>query len=107
MINRLKATLHSPNFLLRATHFAFGKVIFASPDWLRKRMFVGNAYQCPICQTNLRQFITLYRDHIHWCPICFSLQRHRMVWLFMHGEQVRMQQIPRRLWETIFFCVKP
>jgi SAM-dependent methyltransferase len=53
------------------------------PRALRARLFAGNRHACPICGARLRVFLRLNRPTFRWCPVCRSLQRHRLVWLLM------------------------
>ncbi len=94
---RWVAALHSPDFFQRLTHFLFGFVFFRLPKSVRAGLFRGTAYQCPICQTQLRRFMPLYRQNMHWCPVCKSLQRHRLVWLFLQSDAIDIERLPRNL----------
>ena len=94
---RLIAALHSPVFFQRLLHFAFGAIFFRLPKSLRANLFHGTAHECPICQTQLRQFLPLYRPSMHWCPVCRSLQRHRLVWLFLQSDAIQIEHVQRRL----------
>ncbi len=94
---RLIAALHSPAFLQRVTHFVFGKFFFALPVVVRLWLFRGTAYKCPICENKLRRFFPLYRASMHWCPVCLSLQRHRLVWLLFESEHIQIQTVPRKV----------
>jgi len=52
---------------------------------VRKRRYVGSSRFCPVCESALREFIP-FGDRLRpnrRCPVCGSLERHRLVWLFM------------------------
>lgn len=83
---RIINTLQSPNRLQRITHFLYSKALFALPESLRIQIFKGDQKYCPVCQNHLSSFLILHRPYHLWCPICRSLQRHRLVWLFFQQE---------------------
>lgn len=49
-------------------------------------VFRGRKYHCPVCEGNFRQFLpygyNTIRAHV-LCPGCLSLERHRLIWLFL------------------------
>jgi SAM-dependent methyltransferase len=51
-------------------------------------LFFGNARFCPICQSNLRSFLPYgYPRRLDVrCPICDSVERHRLIWLFFQKK---------------------
>ena len=54
--------------------------------------YKGNKKQCPLCERNLRKFISLKNGET-LCPFCGSLPRHRRLWtliepLLISGSQV-------------------
>ena len=97
MKDKLIAALHSPDFLQRVWHFALGTLLFHLPTPVRAKLFQGTTFRCPICNSGLRSFPAIYREHMRWCPVCFSLQRHRLVWLFLHSPYVQIRSQPRRM----------
>jgi hypothetical protein len=55
---------------------------------VRKRRYLGTSRFCPVCESRLREFF-LFGDKLKSgkrCPVCGSLERHRLVWLFMHQK---------------------
>lgn len=95
MLAQVKTALHSPDGLQRLAHFLFGEIFFRLPAALRKRLFAGSEQYCTVCESPLRRFLVLNRPYFHWCPVCRSLQRHRLVWLFF--KQMRLGQSPQRM----------
>jgi SAM-dependent methyltransferase len=49
----------------------------------------GNKVECPICQGRFRKFLPYghnqFRDNV-LCPKCFSLERHRLLWLYLKNR---------------------
>ncbi len=49
----------------------------------------GNAVECPICQHTYRKFLPYGRINPRpnaLCPSCLSLERHRLLWLFLREK---------------------
>lgn len=74
LLNKLPRPL-----LIKLSH-VFGKV---APILYR-----GNAVECPICKHSFRKFLpygskVAYRKNA-LCPSCLSLERHRLLWLFLN-----------------------
>ncbi len=82
MLNKLRTTIASPGSAGRVAQYLFGEILQHTPTSFRSRLYAGDNFFCPICEHTLKKFLTLYRPYHAWCPICWSLQRHRMVWLF-------------------------
>lgn len=69
---------HVPRPLLIRFSYAFNKI---SPVLMK-----GNNVECPICEKNFRSFLpygTVKRRDNVLCPGCLSLERHRLLWLFL------------------------
>ncbi|MFY0654219.1 MAG: methyltransferase domain-containing protein [Cyclobacteriaceae bacterium] len=47
--------------------------------------YVGNKVQCPVCEKSFRKFLPYGRKAREnaLCPSCLSLERHRLMWLFL------------------------
>jgi SAM-dependent methyltransferase len=48
--------------------------------------YMGKAVECPICQKQYRSFLPYGRINPRpnaLCPSCLSLERHRLIWLYM------------------------
>ena len=51
-----------------------------------KFLYRGNKVECPLCHTRLKKFLPygrIPRDNA-LCPVCLSLERHRLLYLFMN-----------------------
>lgn len=49
----------------------------------------GDAVQCPICEKSYRQFLPYGRINPRpnaLCPNCLSLERHRLIWLYLKEQ---------------------
>ena len=51
---------------------------------------------CPICISDLDQFVPFGRPQRPnaQCPKCYSLERHRLLWLFMSHHKILLQNDP-------------
>ncbi len=47
--------------------------------------YKGNKYECPVCEGHFRKFLPYGTTGIdnRLCPGCLSLERHRLIWLFL------------------------
>jgi len=97
MLTRAKVSLQATDAPRRLSHFILAKVLFAMPGAVRKSIFAGEKYYCPICGTNLSRFLVLHRPYHRWCPVCRSLQRHRLLWTFLTRTSILDEQQPQRL----------
>jgi SAM-dependent methyltransferase len=51
--------------------------------------YVGNKVECPICNSHYRQFLPYGRIKPRpnaLCPNCLSLERHRLIWLYLREK---------------------
>lgn len=63
-------------------------------------LYVGRGRRCPICGSQYRKFmpygyVTSREDAL--CPRCLSLERHRMIWLWITGCTTLLQEHPHLL----------
>jgi hypothetical protein len=86
LLLRIRLALASPNRLQRLADFVFSQTLRRLPAAWRKVMFAGREYYCNICESRLRAFLKLHRPYNLWCPVCWSLQRHRLVWIFFQNH---------------------
>jgi SAM-dependent methyltransferase len=48
--------------------------------------YIGNKVECPVCVGRFRKFMPYGRDPVRenvLCPNCLSLERHRLLWLYL------------------------
>ena len=57
------------------------RVLLALPVSVKRVLFHGRHY-CPICESHIRGFEDFGYDRNQFCPVCSSMQRHRLAWLF-------------------------
>lgn len=94
MIARIKAAINSPDRWTRLAHFFYAGILFRLPISLRKNLYAGDRFFCPICESSLDTFLALHRPYHLWCPVCRSLQRPRMGWLFLNSPAVEITRQP-------------
>jgi Methyltransferase domain len=97
MVDRIWVALTSPAWLRRGIDFILAAILWQIPPAIRRIIFAGTAHACPLCQNKLRSFVTLNRPSFHWCPVCRSLPRHRLVWLFFQQRVIARHTIQRLL----------
>jgi SAM-dependent methyltransferase len=62
---------------------------FRAEPFLRKLISVfysGNKYECPVCGFHARKFIPVHDGESHLCPRCGSIERKRLLWLYISEE---------------------
>ncbi len=57
------------------------RVLLALPLQIKRTLFHGEHY-CPICESHVRGFAEFGDKKGAWCPVCASMGRHRLCWLF-------------------------
>ncbi len=66
---------------------------------LKRMVHLGTENYCPICETSLRQFQpwgVVPRPNAR-CPLCGSLERHRMIWLYLTQETDLFSSEPKKM----------
>ncbi len=60
--------------------FVFSKLISV--------FYIGNNVECPICGSKFRKFLPWGNkgDENRLCPNCLSLERHRLIWLYLNNK---------------------
>ncbi len=86
--NRLKAAYRSGNLFSRLFSFLKAKALFTLPRGWRARLFSGDEYYCPVCDSHLNEFPPLFRPYHRWCPVCKSLARHRFFWIYFQQAKL-------------------
>ncbi|MFI3269737.1 MAG: methyltransferase domain-containing protein [Rikenellaceae bacterium] len=63
-------------------------------------LYLGKGHRCPICGCERRKFIpygyNVQRDNA-LCPNCLSLERHRLLWLYLTRETTLFDELPTLL----------
>lgn len=72
---------HIPRkYLQRFT--GIGRVVFSI-------VYAGNSVECPVCKKQFRKFLPYGRIEPRenaLCPNCLSLERHRLIWLYLDRQ---------------------
>lgn len=97
MYARIRAALATPNRSKKLFDFFYANLLFSLPSDFRRKVYSGQAYYCPICDSHLRTFLHLHRPYHRYCPVCRSLQRFRLVWLFFNSHFVQIGDRPARM----------
>jgi len=72
-------------------------------EYFKKRIFYGNEKFCPVCDSKIKKFYTYYfppnikigpRPNA-WCPICGSIERERLLWLYFK-ERTNLFKSPKK-----------
>ena len=50
--------------------------------------YLGNNVKCPVCESSFRKFLPFGNkgEDNRLCPKCLSLERHRLLWLYLKNE---------------------
>jgi hypothetical protein len=96
MLTRARVALGSPDSARRAIDFVIATLLFRVSPGIRRRLFSGTRHECPICGARLARFVVLHRPFFRWCPVCRSLQRHRLIWLLLQ-RRVLANHSPERV----------
>lgn len=71
--------------------------IFTHALTLRKIIFFGNRFYCPVCESRVRKFYGVGSRLNAWCSVCNAAERHRLVWLFLQRKTNIFEQVPKRV----------
>ncbi len=52
----------------------------------RKHWYAGTKHECPICRSSFDILKPMGSRASARCPVCDSLERHRLIWLFCHRK---------------------
>ena len=59
-------------------------------SWIFAAFYKGKKHHCPICGGNFRKFLpygyTETSADNRLCPSCLSLERHRLIWLYLQNK---------------------
>jgi SAM-dependent methyltransferase len=73
--------IHLPKYRKALMSRAKMRVLLALPLSIKRALFYGQHY-CPVCESHIQGFEDFGYDKNTWCPVCASMQRHRLIWLF-------------------------
>ena len=68
----------------------------------------GRGVECPLCGSHYRRFLPYGYVHSRanaLCPHCLSLERHRLLWLYLTRETDLLQSHPRTLHIAPEVCI--
>ncbi|MFA1770064.1 class I SAM-dependent methyltransferase [Rufibacter glacialis] len=71
------------------TRLSLRKFFWLSRSWL----YLGTNVYCPLCERSFRTFLPFGKERRSQalCPRCHTLERHRLLWLYLQ-EQVHLQE---------------
>jgi len=58
-------------------------------NFFSKLYYIGNKVECPVCEGKFRKFLPYGYVNVRseaLCPGCLSLERHRLMWLFLKNK---------------------
>jgi SAM-dependent methyltransferase len=73
------------------------RVLLALPLSIKRALFHSEAHYCPVCESRIRGFEDFGYDENAWCPVCASMRRHRLVWLFFLRNTKLFDRNPKRM----------
>jgi len=67
------------------------------PAGARRRLYRGDARFCPVCESRLARFLPFGGSGRAeaYCPVCESLERHRLHWLYLRERTALFDGRPR------------
>lgn len=69
------------------------------PQAAKRRLYRGDARFCPVCESQLAYFLPaglVRRDNAR-CPVCGSMERHRLMWLYFQERTDLLDGRPKRM----------
>ena len=63
-------------------------------------LYRGRGVECPVCGSHYRRFLPygyVSSRPNALCPHCLSLERHRLLWLYLTRETDLLERFPRTL----------
>ncbi len=94
---QVRLAVQSSTPIRRLADVVYANILFALPVTVRKQLFAGQRAFCPLCGSHISGFLTLYRPYHRWCPVCRSLQRHRLIWLLFERHQLITAEKPQAM----------
>lgn len=73
------------------------KVLLSIPEGLKKVLFYGKRYYCPVCASNIRKYERFGHITKSWCPVCASMKWQRLGWLFLQSHTNLFDETPKKM----------
>lgn len=73
------------------------EIVEAGLTLLRKLIYHGSAHECPICNSTVARLKPMGTRATARCPVCGSLERHRLIWLHCRANTNLLDGRARRL----------
>jgi predicted SAM-dependent methyltransferase len=76
---------------------------------LNSLRYVGSKFECPICKGKFRTFLLGGRKNLRphaKCPRCRSLERHRLVWLYLINKTNFINSKLKLLYVSPEYCIR-
>jgi hypothetical protein len=57
--------------------------------WFSRLIYKGTRFECPVCGRTFRKFMPYGYENVRegaLCPGCLSLERHRLMWLYLNNK---------------------
>lgn len=68
-----------------------------TPSSLKRLFFAGSGAHCPVCDSDIRGFLPWGERARAQCPVCGTMERHRLAWLFFRRRTDLMDGRPKRM----------
>ena len=71
-------------------------------------LYRGRGVECPVCGSHYRRFLPygyVSSRPNALCPHCLSLERHRLLWLYLTRETDLLERFPRTLHIAPEVCI--
>jgi hypothetical protein len=89
--------IHLPKYRKALVSRAKMRLLIALPLSVKRALFRSYAHYCPVCESHIHGFEDFGYDKNTWCPVCASMQRHRLVWLFFLRKSNLFDRNPKRM----------
>ncbi len=73
------------------------KVLLCLPDKVKKGLFHGRNYYCPVCENHISEYQRFGHIAKLWCPVCTSMRWHRLAWLFLQSHTNLFDEKPKKM----------
>ena len=73
------------------------RALASLPRRLKVLLYRGERYFCPVCESRVRRFLGFGDLPDECCPVCASMRRHRLLWLYLTRRSDLFGGIRRRV----------